>query len=95
MGQPLEARNSPKASSVLAGCLLTYSSSVPKIRVHQSVSHRSSAIPANMLPIGQQLWLKHLESYIKYPPLQEAASYNLTQVIEQVKKAQSASHADE
>ncbi|HEY1497403.1 MAG TPA: arylsulfatase, partial [Candidatus Solibacter sp.] len=49
----------------------------------------------NMLPIGQQLWLKHLESYIKYPPLQEAASYNLSQVIEQVKKAQSASHAGE
>jgi arylsulfatase A-like enzyme len=43
----------------------------------------------NMLPIGQQLWLKHLESYITYPPLQEAATYNLTQVIEQVKKAQS------
>ncbi len=49
----------------------------------------------NMLPIGQQLWLKHLESYITYPPLQEAASYNLTQVIDQVKKAQSASHAGE
>lgn len=47
----------------------------------------------NMLPIGQQLWLKHLESYIKYPPLQEAASYNLSQVIEEVKKAQSVSHA--
>jgi len=47
----------------------------------------------NMLPIGQQLWLKHLESYMPYPPLQEAASYNLTQVIEQVKKAQS--HASE
>jgi arylsulfatase len=43
----------------------------------------------NMLPIGQQLWLKELESYVKYPPLQEAASYNLTQVMEQVKKAQS------
>ena len=42
----------------------------------------------NMLPIGQQLWLGHLESYIKYPPLQEAESYNLSQVIEQVKKAQ-------
>jgi arylsulfatase len=49
----------------------------------------------NMLPIGQELWLKHLESYIQYPPLQEAASYNLSQVIEQVKKAQSASHAGE
>ncbi len=49
----------------------------------------------NMLPIGQQLWLKHLESYVKYPPLQEAASYNLSQVIAEVKKAQSASHAGE
>jgi arylsulfatase len=49
----------------------------------------------NILPIGQQLWLKHLESYIKYPPLQEAASYNLSRVIEEVKKAQSASHAGE
>jgi arylsulfatase A-like enzyme len=47
----------------------------------------------NMLPIGQQLWLKHLQSYIPYPPLQEAASYNLSQVIEQVKKAQA--HASE
>ena len=42
----------------------------------------------NMLPIGQQLWLKQLESYITYPPMQEAASYNLSQVLEQVKKAQ-------
>jgi arylsulfatase A-like enzyme len=49
----------------------------------------------NMLPIGQQLWLKHLESYITYPPLQEAESYNLSQVIAQVKAAQSASHAGE
>jgi arylsulfatase len=49
----------------------------------------------NMLPIGQELWLKHLESYIAFPPLQEAASYNLTEVIAQVKKAQSASHAGE
>ena len=24
----------------------------------------------NMLPIGQQLWLEHLLSYEKYPPLQ-------------------------
>jgi arylsulfatase A-like enzyme len=32
----------------------------------------------NMLPIGQQLWLEHLESYIKYPPLQAAESYNLS-----------------
>ena len=40
-----------------------------------------------MLPIGQQLWLKDLESYVAYPPLQAAVSYNLSQVIEQVKKA--------
>jgi arylsulfatase A-like enzyme len=49
----------------------------------------------NMLPIGQQLWLKHLESYIEFPPLQAAESYNLSQVIAQVKAAQQASHAGE
>jgi arylsulfatase len=41
----------------------------------------------NMLPIGQQLWLKELLSYEKFPPLQEAASYNLSNILEQVKKA--------
>jgi arylsulfatase len=41
----------------------------------------------NMLPIGQKLWLEELESYERFPPLQAAASYNLSQVLEQVKKA--------
>jgi arylsulfatase len=49
----------------------------------------------NMLPIGQQLWLKQLESYVKYPPLQAAESYNLSQVLEQVKKQQTISAAGE
>jgi hypothetical protein len=40
----------------------------------------------NMLPVGQQLWLKELEPYIPFPPLQDPASYNLVQVLEQVKK---------
>ena len=40
----------------------------------------------NMLPVGQQLWLKELESYVAFPPLQDPASYNLSQVLEQVKK---------
>ena len=40
----------------------------------------------NMLPIGQVLWLKELESYVEFPPMQDPASYNLTQVMEQVKK---------
>ena len=31
----------------------------------------------NLLPIGQLLWMKELESYVDFPPLQEAASYNL------------------
>ena len=35
----------------------------------------------NMLPIGQALWLKELETYIDYPPMQDPASYNLEQVI--------------
>jgi arylsulfatase A-like enzyme len=46
----------------------------------------------NMLPIGQQLWLGHLLTYEKFPPLQTPESYNLSQVIDMVKKA-NASHA--
>ncbi len=41
----------------------------------------------NMLPIGQVLWLKELETYQKYPPMQDPASYNLSQVMDQLKKA--------
>jgi arylsulfatase len=40
----------------------------------------------NLLPIGQNLWLKELESYKKFPPLQDPASYNLDQVMEELKK---------
>jgi len=40
----------------------------------------------NMLPIGQQLWLKELESYVTYPPLQDPESYNLSSILAQVKK---------
>jgi arylsulfatase len=39
----------------------------------------------NMLPIGQQLWLKWFETLEKFPPMQAPASYNLTQVMEQLK----------
>jgi arylsulfatase len=47
-----------------------------------------------MLPLGQQLWLGHLLSYEKYPPLQAPESYNLSGVIDAVKKA-NASHASD
>ncbi len=40
----------------------------------------------NILPIGQVLWLKELESYVAFPPMQDAASYNLSQVLAEVKK---------
>jgi arylsulfatase len=43
----------------------------------------------NLLPIGQAMWLKELETYKKYPPMQDPASYNLDQVMEQLKKAPS------
>ena len=39
-----------------------------------------------MLPIGQALWLKELETYITFPPLQDPASYNLEQVMQQVRE---------
>jgi arylsulfatase len=40
----------------------------------------------NILPVGQQLWLQELSSYIEFPPLQDPESYNLVQVLQQVKK---------
>jgi len=49
----------------------------------------------NMLPIGQALWLKELESYIPFPPLQNPASYNLDQVMQQVRDMKTSSHAGE
>jgi arylsulfatase len=49
----------------------------------------------NMLPIGQALWLKELETYIPFPPLQDPASYNLDQVMQQVKQMKNTSHAGE
>ena len=42
----------------------------------------------NILPIGQLLWLKELQSYVEFPPMQDPASYNLDQVLEQVKREQ-------
>ena len=39
----------------------------------------------NLLPIGQQLWLRWFETLEKFPPMQAPASYNLTQVMEQIK----------
>ena len=41
----------------------------------------------NMLPIGQELWLKHLMTFKAFPPLQPAETWNLGQVMEEVKKA--------
>ena len=40
----------------------------------------------NMLPIGQALWLKELETYMEFPPMQDPASYNLDQVMQQIKQ---------
>jgi arylsulfatase len=42
--------------------------------------------------MGQALWLKELETYIDYPPMQDPASYNLEQVVQQVKQMQSGKH---
>jgi arylsulfatase len=39
----------------------------------------------NIIPLGQALWLKELESYGPYPALQSPASYSLAQVLQQVK----------
>ena len=48
----------------------------------------------NMLPIGQALWLRELETYKEYPPMQDPASYNLDQVLQQIKNARTAGRSD-
>lgn len=40
----------------------------------------------NILPIGQQMALRHLETYTKYPPMQAPPSYNLDQVMAEIQK---------
>jgi len=40
----------------------------------------------NMLPIGQLLWTKELESYKEFPPLQAPETYNLTGILDAMKK---------
>jgi arylsulfatase len=40
----------------------------------------------NTLPIGQLLWLKELESYTAFPPMQDPASYNLSRILQEVKQ---------
>lgn len=47
----------------------------------------------NLLPIGQQMWLKELDTYKDFPPLQAPASYNLDQIVAQMKDAKTAGHA--
>ncbi|MGO8827873.1 arylsulfatase [Mycobacterium sp.] len=47
----------------------------------------------NVIPVGQWLWLKELESYEKYPPMQDPATYNLGQVLQQIKEQRAVSHA--
>lgn len=44
----------------------------------------------NMLPIGQLLWLKELESYVEYPPMQAAESYNLDSILKMVEQMKEA-----
>jgi len=49
----------------------------------------------NMLPIGQQLWEKELETYKQFPPLQAPETYNLNGILAEMKKSKSVSHAGE
>ena len=47
----------------------------------------------NMLPVGQQLWLQELESFGEFPPLQAPETYNLVQVMQQVRAQALKSHS--
>jgi arylsulfatase A-like enzyme len=47
-----------------------------------------------IMPLGQQLWLKELQTYEKFPPLQSPSSYNLSQVMDEVRKAHNNAPSD-
>ncbi len=47
-----------------------------------------------ILPLGRQLWLRELESYRGFPPMQDPSSYNLEDVIKQVKNMRSSSRGE-
>jgi len=47
----------------------------------------------NLLPVGQLLWLKELETYREFPSLQIPASYNLDNIINAMQDASHISHA--
>ena len=49
----------------------------------------------NLAPIGQLLWMKELMSYKEFPPMQDPSSYNLDQIITEMKNASTVSHAGE
>jgi len=49
----------------------------------------------NLAPIGQLLWLKELETYKFFPPMQDPSSYNLDQIITEMKNSKTVSHAGE
>ena len=51
-----------------------------------AAAHLTAADGSGCAHTGQVLWLKELESYVAFPPMQDPASYNLSQVLEQVKK---------
>ena len=46
----------------------------------------------NILPIGQMIALRHLESFEEFPPMQAPPSYNLAQVMEQIEAQKRAIH---
>jgi len=44
-----------------------------------------------IVPLGQQLWLEELESYKTFPPLQAPETYNLDQVVQELKTVRASS----
>src|SRR6516165_4620220 len=80
----------PKPSAVRYKNWKMYYTMVPTSPTGAMVGAQSYAW--NMLPLGQQLWLKELQTYKDFPPLQAPESYNLDQVVAELKASRTASH---
>ena len=72
----------------------------PKTVLGHGRCARCAELPAyiydwNMLPIGQSLWLKELESYIDFPPMQSPGKLQPRSGHQQIKEHEDGSHAGE
>jgi len=73
------------AARVVPLTALTSGACVSRSTYEKQTAVLQQARALAILPLGEQLWERELESYIDFPPLQAPEAYNLTQVLAAVR----------